>query len=226
MAFENQPVGAHSLEHADKAWAKAQMLQKTYLFVLLGIGVFAGTIALVPEVTFLQKIMVGLYSSPWIAILALLIVGFGVRAVAEKPGIGVIGFVLYAAFMGLMIAPAALLGPAGTTAMAAIITASVFIGLTIYVFVSKADLKWMGGFLAMGLFGMIGVSIAGLLFGFHVGVWYSLAGAMLFSGYILYDTSRLLHSRATAKPLPFAIELFTDVVLLFMYILSLLNSRD
>ncbi len=225
MALENQPVGTHSMEHADKAWAKAQMLQKTYLFVLMGIGIFAGTIALVPVVPFLGQMMVALYSKPWIALIALLGVGFGVRAVAEKPGIGVIGFVIYSAFMGLLVAPAALLGPAGTTTMAALITASVFIGLTVYVFVSKADLKWMGGFLSMALFGMIGVAIAGMIFGFHVGVWYSLLGAMLFSGYILYDTSRLLHSHHSAKPLPFAIELFTDVVLLFMYLLSLLN-RD
>jgi FtsH-binding integral membrane protein len=226
MAFENQQTNTHSLDHADRAWAKAQMLQKTYLFILMGIGIFAGTIALVPEVPILQQAIRFLYSSPWVALIALMGMGFVVRMVAEKPGIGVIGFVAYAIFMGLIVAPAALLGPAGTTTMAALITASVFIGLTIYVFVSKADLKWMGGFLFMGLFGMIGVAIAGMIFGFHVGIWYSLAGAMLFSGFILYDTSRLLHSHHSAKPLPFAVELFTDVVILFMHLLSLLNRRD
>lgn len=226
MALENRPVEAHPLDHADRAWAKAQMLQKTYLFVLMGIAIFAATIALVPQVPLLAQTMRLLYSNRWIPLVALLVLGYGVRILAEKPGIGVIGYVIYTIFFGLLVAPAALLGPAGTTAMAALITASVFIGLTIYVFVSKADLKWMGGFLFMGLFGMIGVGLAGMIFGFHVGVWYSLAGAMLFSGFILYDTSRLLHSHHSAKPLPFAVELFTDVVILFIHLLSLLNSRD
>ena len=69
------------------------------------------------------------------------------------------------------------------------------------------------------------VAIVGVIFGLQMGAWYSIGGALLFSGYILYDTSNILHRCRIDEPLPAAIELFVDIVMLFWFILSLLN-RD
>ncbi len=111
------------------------------------------------------------------------------------------------------------------TLMSAGITAlGVFLGLTTYVFVTKKDFSWMGGILYTVLFGMIAVALCSRLFGFELGLLYNLAGALLFSGYILYDTSNVLHHNRTDKPVPAAVELFVDVVLLFWYLLALFNN--
>src|SRR5690606_26522836 len=98
---------------------------------------------------------------------------------------------------------------------------------TIYVFASGKDFSFLGGALAIALFGLLALGIGGWLFGFELGVWYSIGGALLFSGYILYDTSRiLLHYPPTAH-VSAAIVLFTDVVILFKHVLMiLLRSRD
>ena len=47
--------------------------------------------------------------------------------------------------------------------------------------------------------------LAGWLFGFHLGLWFSVLGVLLFSGYVLYDTSRILHHYPTDAHVPAAI---------------------
>jgi len=150
---------------------------------------------------------------------------FAVRMLANKPGIGLIGYLAYAVFLGLLISPLVMLSPGNTLVGAAVTTLAVFLGLTTYVFVTKKDFSWMGGILYTVLFGMIAIAILAMIFGFHLGLLYNLLGALLFSGYILYDTSNVLHHNRTDRPLPAAIELFVDVVLLFWYILALFNRN-
>jgi FtsH-binding integral membrane protein len=109
---------------------------------------------------------------------------------------------------------------------AAMLTALVFTGLTGYVFVTRKDFSFLGGALAIGVFALIGIAIAGSLFGFTVGLWYSVLGVVVFSGYVLYDTSKILHSYPTTAYVSAAVVLFVDVVLLFKHILFLLMRRD
>ena len=76
-------------------------------------------------------------------------------------------------------------------------------------------------------FALMALGLGGWIFGFQLGVWYSIAGALLFSGFILYDTSRILHHYPTTAHVAAAVVLFTDVVILFQKILMiLLRSRD
>ncbi len=213
------------LERAEAAWARAGFLQKVYSLLLLGVAVFAATLWLTPRVEALFSLMRFVYSNAWVAILLLLGSAFGVRAVARRPGIGLVGYLAYSFLLGIFVSLPVALAPEGTVGTAALLTLSVFAGLTTYAFVTKNDFSWMGGALYIGLFAMIGIGLCGLIFGFHPGTWYSLAGALLFSGFILYDTSNIIHRYRNDEALPAAVELFADVVLLFWNLLSLLN-RD
>ena len=100
-----------------------------------------------------------------------------------------------------------------------------FSGLTGYVFVSGKDFSFLGGALAIALFALLGIAIAGWIFGFSVGIWYSVIAVLVFAGYILYDTSKVLHHYPVTAHVSAAIVLFVDVVLLFKHILILLSRR-
>ncbi len=202
-------------------------LRKTYSLVLLGIAIFAMTINAVPKFEGLENFTKTIWgSSPWIGIVVLLASAFAVRALARTPGIGLIGYLLYAFLLGTMLYwPISVSNPANVQT-AALMTSIIFVGLTSYVFVTKKDFSFLGGILSIVLFSMIGIAVCGLIFGFGVGVWFSWLGAALFSGYILYDTSKVMRTHSSKEAVPAAIELFVDIVMLFWYILSILNSRD
>ena len=106
--------------------------------------------------------------------------------------------------------------------MAAMITALVFAGLTAFVFVTGSDFSGWGKFLALG--GMIAFAAigAGLLMGFSLGIWFSAAMVALASGYILYDTSNILHHYDTRQHVAASLALFASVVLLFWYVLRIM----
>jgi hypothetical protein len=106
------------------------------------------------------------------------------------------------------------------------ITAACFVGLSTYAFKSGKDFSWMGGMLSMGLMGMMMFAFMGWIFGFHGGILYSLFGVVLFCGFILYDTHRVLKEFGPDDAIMASIELYLDILNLFLYILELLSSMN
>jgi modulator of FtsH protease len=100
-----------------------------------------------------------------------------------------------------------------------------FTGLTSYALLSKRDFSFLGGFLSIGLWVVIGASLIGLFVG---GTAFSLAISsvvvILFGGYILYDTSRLLHDRENRDAVGVAIGLYLNFLNLFLALLRILAS--
>ncbi|WP_370978659.1 Bax inhibitor-1 family protein [Agaribacterium sp. ZY112] len=83
------------------------------------------------------------------------------------------------------------------------LTALVFFGLSGYVLTTGKDFSFMGGFLMTGLIiavvAMLGLMVAGL-FGIHVpamSLALSAMVALLMSGFILFDTSRIVNGGET-----------------------------
>ena len=74
-----------------------------------------------------------------------------------------------------------------------------------------------------GLFGMIAVALCGWIFGFSIGIWFSWFGAALFSGFILYDTSRIIHKFDTTEVVAAVLELYLDIVNLFLDLLRIMS---
>jgi FtsH-binding integral membrane protein len=105
---------------------------------------------------------------------------------------------------------------------AALLTLVVFAGLTLTVFVTKADFSGLGIYLFAAGWAILAVIVAGILFGFGLGLWISFLCIALAAGYILYDTSNILHRYRTNEHVAAALELFADVALLFYHILRVL----
>lgn len=108
--------------------------------------------------------------------------------------------------------------------MAAAITGLCFVGLTAFVFMTGVDASWMGKYLAIGGFVAMGVIFAGMMFGFSLGLWFSGLMVLLSCGYIVYDTSNIMHHYNTNQYVAASLALFASVVLLFWYVLQILMS--
>ena len=235
---ENNPY--RSLEAPVAAFAaaseRAAFLKKVYGILFLGVLGFAVTLwaaANVPLVNGWAMSMAELiYGNRygWLIYMGIFIGGsMAVHSVAEVRPLGAFAFAGWVVLMALLIAPIVLwINEAQGTAIinqASALTAIVFGGLTVFVLYTGKDFSWLRGILFMAFIGVAVTSLLGMLMGFSLRLWFSALIVMLMAGYILYDTSVILHRLPTSMPMTGAILLFTDVVLLFKHILMLLSSN-
>merc|ERR1712048_280442 len=122
--------------------------------------------------------------------------------------------------------------------LAAGMTAAIFSLLTAYACTTKTDFTGMGPYLFAALFGLI---IFGLFVMIFSWIWpgmystahmiYAALGAILFSFYIVYDTQLIIGGRHKKHQFSVddyalaALNLFLDIINLFLYLLSLFGSR-
>jgi FtsH-binding integral membrane protein len=109
---------------------------------------------------------------------------------------------------------------------AAVITLAIFLGLTMTVFVTRKDFSFMRGILTIATFALIGVALAGALFGFQVGVLYSAAVILLMAGYILFQTSLVMSYFRPSQHVAAALMLFGTVVTLFIHVLRIVAAMN
>ena len=229
--FDANPYATGGIPAAHAAAeARATFLQRTYSLLLAGVLCFTATLWATANIEPVRQMAIGLFSmNPILWIIVVLGAGFGVRAVANTYPINLVAYFAYTFLFGLILAPAVLFAADAMPSVltqAALLTVPVFTGLTAYVFMTRKDFSFLGGFLWIGLMVMLGLGICGMIFGFSLGLWYSVAGVVLFSGYILYDTSRILHHYPPNAHVAAAIELFVSLILLFQHILHLLMSLN
>jgi modulator of FtsH protease len=180
--------------------------------------------------------LVAWFSNHWI-IGAILFIGsfFGASAVRSRPGINVAAFFGASFLSGLYIAPMLWFAQAASSQGmtlssspvrdAFLLTVLGFSGLTTYALVSKRDFSFLGGFLSMGLWVVIGASLLSMFVG---GTAFSLAiasvGVLLFGGFILFDTSRMLRTADNRDAVGFAIQQYLNILNLFLFLLRILSS--
>lgn len=112
-------------------------------------------------------------------------------------------------------------GGSSTVLSAAVLTTAVTLALTAYVHKTGKDFSRMGGFLFAGLIVVLLASIAALFIpAMHAMV--AAAGALLFSGFILFDTSRLVRGEEDNYVMA-AVSMYLNVLNLFLSILQLLG---
>jgi len=103
-------------------------------------------------------------------------------------------------------------------------TGVIFLGLSGYVLTTRKDFSFMGGFLFVGLLVLIVASLANLFFAVSaVQLALSAMSILLFSGYILYDTSKIIQGGQTNYVMA-TVQLFLDIYLIFMNLLHLLGA--
>jgi modulator of FtsH protease len=163
---------------------------------------------------------------------------FGASYARTKPGLNVLALFGFTFVTGLFLAPSIFVAQSMATAGqtldpspvrdAFLLSGITFAGLTGYTFVTKRDFSFMGAALSTGLWVVIGASLLGLLFhSSALSLAVASVSVLLFAGYILYDTSRILRSGATSMgdAVGAALSLFLDVINLFLALLRILSSQ-
>jgi uncharacterized protein len=106
----------------------------------------------------------------------------------------------------------------------ALVTLMIFGGLTATVFLTKKDFSFLRGALAIGTMAAFALILGGIIFGFNLGLFFSIAMIVLASGYILYYTSQILAHYPPTAHVAAALALFAAVALLFWYVLQLMMT--
>ncbi len=214
---------------------RAAFYKKTYLHVALGVLVF-----IIVEYLFLHSETIVKFALSltqgrmWLLMLG----GFMlVTNLAEKMSVSgtsrnkqYLGYFLYILAEAFIFIPlifvAAFYAKGDVLQQAALLTLALFTGLSAVVIITKKDFSFLKTALTVGGFIAIGLIIAGILFGFNMGLWFSAGMIILAAGSILYQTSNLIHKYRTDQYVGAALGLFASLMLMFWYILRIFMSRN
>src|SRR5215475_721871 len=180
--------------------------------------------------------VVGMNVLGWIAIFAplglLLLVGFR----AAQMSVGAVQAVYWSvtALMGVSLSVLLFRYTEASVARTFFVTAAAFGGLSLYGYTTKRDLSAFGKFLFMGLIGIILAGLVNMFFPSNTMTFIiSVAGVLIFSGLIAYDTQKIKEQYAEAwgsemaeKVAIFgALSLYLDFVNLFLFLMSFLGQE-
>ncbi|PJE39504.1 Bax inhibitor-1 family protein [Flavobacterium sp.] len=212
---------------------KANFYKKTYQHLALAILAFIVVetlmIKLVPE-----EAIVWMLSGRfiWLFIIGLFWLGttmsdrLAFHPSREKQYLGLSLYVILEAIIFLpMIFIASVYAGGDVIMQAALTTLFMFGGLTSVVFFTNTDFSFLRTMLIVGGFVSLGIIVAGAIFGFNLGLWFSAGMAVLASASILYQTDQIKNNYGTQQYVGASLQLFSSVMLLFWYILRIFMSR-
>lgn len=213
---------------------KASFYKKTYLHVAVAILAFILVetilIKVVPaELIFMmvgQKyswlLVIGIF---WLA--SMLASKWSLSQSKSTQYLGLGFYVLLEAviFLPLIYIATSYAGGGNTIFQAAMLTMAMFSGISAVAFTSKRDFSFLRNIIIIGGFISLGIIVAGMIFGFNIGLWFSVGMVILASASILYQTNKLKDAYSTNQYVGASLQLFASVMLLFWYILNILMSR-
>jgi len=145
-----------------------------------------------------------------------------------------ITFWLFASIMGLSLASIFVQFTHSSIARVFFITAGTFGAMSLYGYTTKRDLTKLGGFLFMGLIGVIIASIVNMFFqSGMMSFVISVIGVLVFVGLTAYDTQNIKNMYyggdseeiGSKKALMGALKLYLDFINLFILLLQLFGQR-
>jgi FtsH-binding integral membrane protein len=116
----------------------------------------------------------------------------------------------------------------GIVGQAGLLTLSTFGVLSLYAVISKRDFSAWGSFFIVGLWVLIATSVINLFVGSALGsLWIAGGTVLVFSGLLVFDTWRIVRSGQYGPDdyVPAAVNIYLDLLNLFLAIISLLGGR-
>lgn len=225
----------HLLANAEQA-DRVEFYKKTYAHVAGGFLVF-----LLLEVIFLNTpaiVNLGLSMLSgwsWLIVLGLFMLvttqAEKMVARAENRNMQYLGYFLYIVAEAFIFVPLLYLaiiqtGSTDLLVQAFSLTVALFAGLSAMVFFTNKDFSFLRGAIVMGGVIAMGLIVAGMIFGFNLGLWFSVAMVALAAGTILYQTSNLKYKYDKSQYVLASLGLFASFMLLLWYIIRIFMSRD
>lgn len=216
------------------------LMKNVYLWMILGLAVTAGIAFFVStseaalRFIFLNPIVT---IAIFIAQLVLVMVLSG-RVERLSTGAAVGTFLGYSALTGVTLSSIFLAYTGTSIAIAFMSALSVFIGGSIYGAVTRKDLRSWGGYLTMGLFGLIIASLLNMLFrSSGLDLIVSVIGVVLFTGLTAWDSQRvsdinreygpsMTSEELTKLGILGALSLYLDFLNIFLYLVRIVGRSD
>lgn len=244
MEYGQDRVVSRGVSQADvDAGLRAHML-RVYNYMMLGLGLtgaMAFAVNSVPAVSqlfynanngFYQLTVLG-----WIAAIAPLAMVFFLSFRIDKMSFATAQttFWVYAAMVGLSLAPIFAVYTGSSVARVFFITAGAFGALSLYGYTTKRDLSAMGKFLFIGLVGLIIAMVVNIFLAssaMHFAI--SIIGVLIFAGLTAYDTQKIKEMYmatdsseiAGKKAVMGALRLYLDFLNMFLFLLQLFGARE
>lgn len=213
---------------------RGDFYRKTYIHVGLAILAFIGveTVLLKTIPTEVIFLMIGQKYS-WLLILGVFWLAsflatkwtLSQSKAVQYMGLGVYVFLEAIIFLPLIYIALLQEGAGNVIFQAATLTIAMFAGISAVAFTSKKDFSFLRNIITIGGFIAIGLIVGGMIFGFNLGLWFSVGMVILASATILYQTSKLKDVYTTDQYVGASLQLFSSIMLLFWYILRILMSR-
>lgn len=228
ILVNGRPVAAASPE------ARSAFIWRTYSHVALAILAFVGIESWLFSTGLAEQMAMTMLGFNWLLILgAFMLVGWGATHVAHTVSSTALQ---YAAFGAFIVAEAIIFVPllymanriGGYTVIesAAGVTLLGVAALTAVVFVTRKDFSFLRGILFWGFMLAMVAIVGGVLFGFQLGTWFSVAMIGFAGAAVLYDTSNILHHYSEDRHVAASLQLFASIAMMFWYVLQLFMSRD
>lgn len=218
---------------------------RVYNYMLVGLvltGISAYVVADVASIRALffqvdpRTMRMGMSILGWIALFAplglVMLLSFGIQKMSL--GMAQATFWIYAAIMGIGLAPITWVYTSESIASTFFITAGTFGAMSLWGYTTQRDLTGFGSFLFMGLIGIVIASLVNFfLQSSMMSFVISVIGVLVFTGLTAYDTQKIKNSyyaaddAATAgkKAIFGALQLYLDFVNLFLMLLRLFGNR-
>ncbi len=219
---------------ANPVEARAKFIVRTYnhlfaailLFAAIEVGLFMSGLAGV-----IAQAMMG---TSWLLVLGgFMVVSWGASHVAHRSLSKPAQYAALLAMVGvqaIIFVPLLVIADAvapGAIQSAALVTMLGFAGLTAVAFVTRKDFSFLRGLLLWGGIVAVVAIVAGVVFSFQLGTFFSVLMVGFAGVAILYDTSNVIHHFPEDRYVAAALELFASVALMFWYVLRIfIATRD
>ncbi len=213
---------------------RATFIRRTYAHLAGAILAFAGIEAALLQLPGIENVVRGMTSGyMWLVVmLAFMGVGYLAEYWAQSNTsreLQYAGLALYTVAEAVIFLPLMYIAKVyypDAIPVAGILTLGIFGGLTATVFLTQKDFTFLRPVLTIGSLLALALIVAGILFGFNLGLFFCFAMVALISGYILYYTSGLLYHYRTDQYVAASLALFASVAVLFWYILRIVMASS
>ena len=247
MALEQRPYTRVAESVGIDAGLRAYMLKvynyMTTALLLTGlVAYFFGKASIVTndlgQIVELTAIGTTLFNSPlrWVVMLAPLglVFYFSFRINKMSLSTAQSTFWIFSTLMGLSLASIFIVYTGTSIARVFFICSATFAAMSLYGYTTKRDLTALGGFLIMGLFGIIIASIVNIFMkspAMYFAI--SIIGVLIFVGLTAYDTQKIKNmyyaadseTQSGKKAIMGALTLYLDFINLFIMLLRLFGQR-
>jgi FtsH-binding integral membrane protein len=212
--------------------ARMDFIRKTYSLFLAGIlcALVVGiATARIPALTMASF---ALSNNIILAVILLFGLSIGAQAVSRIEGLNYAALFGFTGFIGFWITAILISYEAripGIVTQAGVLSMIIFGALTAFAFISKTDFSFLRGILFVGIIAVVLGGLANIFFfkSPAASYWMAWVTLMVFSGFVLYDTSNIMRTHDSRGYVSAALGLFLNFLNIFLALLRILGgNRD